>query len=169
MGDIKTTTSVNFHRGPLRGFEIAKGWEDKEINLPQRQTLKAAGYDFECSEDTVIPSYQIGIKPTLVPTGVKAFMRDTEFLALYNRSSNPLKPKLMLTNGVGVIDGDYYSNPDNDGHIMGQFINLTDEDIVVKKGDRIFQGVFQNFYIADGDSANGKRTGGFGSTEGGAK
>ena len=39
-----------------RGFEIAKGFEDKNINLPVRKTKFAAGYDIEAAEDTVIPS-----------------------------------------------------------------------------------------------------------------
>ena len=34
----------------IRGFEIAKGWENKDINLPQRSTKHAAGYDFEAGE-----------------------------------------------------------------------------------------------------------------------
>ena len=28
-----------------RGFEIAKGFEDKNINLPERKTKYSAGYD----------------------------------------------------------------------------------------------------------------------------
>ena len=40
----------------IRGFEIARGFEDKEINLPQRQTKNSAGYDFESAEDITIPS-----------------------------------------------------------------------------------------------------------------
>ena len=33
----------------LRGFEIAKGWEDKGINLPKRSTKNSAGYDVEAA------------------------------------------------------------------------------------------------------------------------
>ena len=54
-----------------RGFEIAKGWEDKGINLPVRKTKYSAGYDVEAAEDVVIPPYKPGIKPTLIPTGLK--------------------------------------------------------------------------------------------------
>ena len=66
--------------------------------------------------------------PTLIPTGIKAYMLDDEVLYLYNRSSNPKKKGLILANSVGVIDKDYYGNPDNDGHIMFAFYNIKDKD-----------------------------------------
>ncbi len=148
-----------------RGFEIAKGWEDKDINLPERKTAHSAGYDFEAAEDTVIPSFKKGMAPTLVATGIKSYMMDDEVLYLYNRSSNPKKKGLILANSVGVIDKDYYGNPDNDGHIMFAFFNCKDEDITIKKGEAIGQGVFMKYLVVDGDKASGSRKGGFGSTD----
>jgi dUTP pyrophosphatase len=168
----------------VRGFEVAKGFEQKGINLPARQTKNAAGYDFEAAEYTTIPSiWKQGFKyifnkifsggnevdeklfkPTLVATGVKSYMGTDEVLYLYNRSSNPLKKFLLLGNGVGVIDSDYYENPDNDGHIMFQFINFGILDKTIAPGDRIGQGVFAQFLKADNDTVNKERQGGFGST-----
>ena len=148
----------------VRGFEIAKGFEDKQINLPVRKTKYSAGYDIEAAEDTVIPSFKKGMAPTLIKTGIKAYMQDDEFLALYNRSSNPKKKGLILANSVGIIDKDYYENPDNDGHIMFAFYNIKEEDVVIKKGEAIGQGIFQKFFAIDNDSAEGERGGGFGST-----
>ena len=149
----------------MRGFEIAKGFEDKGINLPQRKTKFSAGYDVEAAEDIVIPSFKKGMAPTLIPTGVKAYMEDDEVLYLYNRSSNPKKKGLILANSVGVVDKDYYGNPDNDGHIMFAFFNIKEEDITIKKGEAIGQGVFAKYLITDDDVAGGERTGGFGSTD----
>ena len=148
----------------LRGFEVAKGFEDKGINLPVRKTKYSAGYDIEAAEDTVVPSFKKGMNPTLVKTGIKAYMQDDEVLMLYNRSSNPKKKGLILANSVGVIDKDYYGNVDNDGHIMFAFYNIKDEDITIKKGEAIGQGVFQKYLITDYDEAQGERKGGFGST-----
>ena len=148
-----------------RGFEIAKGWEDKDINLPVRKTAHSAGYDFEAAEDVLIPSFKKGMAPTLVATGIKSYMMDDEVLYLYNRSSNPKKKGLILANSVGVIDKDYYGNPDNDGHIMFAFFNVKDEDITIKKGEAIGQGVFSKYLVVDNDDAEGDRTGGFGSTD----
>ena len=148
----------------LRGFEVAKGFEDKGINLPERKTKHSAGYDIEAAEDCVVPAFKPGMAPTLVKTGIKAYMQSDEMLCLYNRSSNPKKKGLILANSVGIIDKDYYGNPDNDGHIMFAFYNIKDEDITIKKGEAIGQAVFQKYFVADGDIAEGERVGGFGST-----
>lgn len=149
----------------LRGFEIAKGWEDKNINLPKRSTKYAAGYDVEAAEDTIIPTFKPGVKPTLIPTGLKAYMQDDEMLCLYNRSSNPKKKGLVLANSVGITDKDYYGNADNDGHIMYAMWNFKNEDVKIEKGERIGQAIFQKYLIADNDNAEGERKGGFGSTD----
>jgi dUTP pyrophosphatase len=148
-----------------RGFEIAKGFEDKGVNLPVRKTKYSAGYDMEACEDVVVPKFVPGCNPTLVPTGIKAYMEDDEVLYLYNRSSNPKKKGLVLANSVGVIDKDYYGNSDNDGHIMFAFYNFKDEDITIKKGEAIGQGLFAKYLVVDSDQANGTRKGGFGSTD----
>ncbi len=148
----------------LRGFEVAKGFEDKNINLPIRKTKYSAGYDIEAAEDVVIPSLKKGTSPTLVKTGLKAYMQDDEMLLLYNRSSNPKKKGLILANSVGVVDKDYYGNVDNDGHIMFAFYNIKDEDVEIKKGDAIGQAIFQKYLVTDDDAAEGERAGGFGST-----
>ena len=148
----------------IRGFEIAKGFENKNINLPVRKTKYSAGYDIEAAEDTIIPSFKKGMKPTLVKTGLKAYMQDDEMLILANRSSNPGKKGLILANSIGVVDKDYYGNPDNDGHIMFAFYNVKEEDIEIKKGDCIGQGIFEKYLIVDNDVVEGERTGGFGST-----
>lgn len=148
----------------IRGFEIAKGFEDKGINLPIRKTKYSAGYDIEAAEDVVVPSFKKGMKPTLVATGLKAYMEDDEVLLLYNRSSNPKKKGLIIPNSVGVIDKDYYGNQDNDGHFMFAFYNMKEEDIEIKKGEAIGQAIFTKFLITDNDNAEGERVGGFGST-----
>ena len=149
----------------IRGFEVAKGFEDKDIHLPIRKTKYSAGYDIEAAQDILIPSFKKGMAPTLVPTGLKAYMASDEVLYLYNRSSNPKKKGLILANSVGVVDRDYYGNIDNDGHIMFAFYNIKDEDILIKKGEAIGQGVFSKYLVVDDDSSDGERTGGFGSTD----
>ncbi len=147
-----------------RGFEVAKGYEDLDIHMPVRKTKKSAGYDVEAACDTVIPPFTSGCKPTLIHTGLKAYCKDDEWFMLANRSSNPGKKHLVLANGIGVIDADYYGNVDNDGEFMFAYFNMSDSDVVIKKGEVIGQVVFQKFLIVDNDSAEGERTGGFGST-----
>ena len=148
----------------LRRFEIAKGWENKGINMHIRKTAKSAAYDLEAAEDTVIPSFKLGQKPTLIPTGLKAFMQSNEVLMLFPRSSSPKKQGIIFPHSAGIIDADYYGNVDNDGHIMIQCFNIKEEDIIIKKGEAIAQAMFQNFLVTDDDCAEGERVGGFGST-----
>ena len=147
-----------------RGFEIAAGWEDKNINLPVRKTAQSAGYDVECAEDVIIPVFKSGMKPTLVKTGLKAYCASDEYFMLANRSSNPFKKGLVLANSVGIIDADYYNNPDNDGHFMYAYYNFFDKDLEIKKGETIGQVIFMKYLTIDDDNAVGDRTGGFGST-----
>lgn len=147
----------------LRGFEIAKGFEDKNINLPKRSTKNAAAYDVEAAEDVTIPPYTHGIKPTLIPTGLKAYCGDDEWYMLANRSGGP-KKGFVMANSIGIVDADYYGNESNDGHFMFQYFNFGTEPLEVKKGDRIGQVIFMKYLITDDDAAEGVRTGGFGST-----
>ena len=148
-----------------RGFEIASGWEDKGIHLPIRKTKLSAGYDVEAASDTIIPAYKFGIKPTLIPTGLKAYCQDDEFLMLVNRSSGP-KKGLIMANSIGIIDADYYNNDTNDGHFYFQYFNFQDHDILIKKGEVIGQVIFQKFLTIDNDIVNQEiRHGGFGSTD----
>ena len=112
----------------------------------------------------IIPKFEPGIKPTLIPTGLKAYCMEDEFYMLINRSSGP-KKGLLMANSIGIADADYYGNESNDGHFFFQYFNCSDHDIEIKKGDVIGQVVFQKFLIVDDDSAEGKRKGGLGSTD----
>lgn len=148
----------------IRGFEIANGFENNDIHMPVRKTKYSAGYDVEAAENCIVPAFKPNQAPTLIKTGIKAYMPNDEYLMLCNRSSNPKKKGLVLANGVGIVDGDYYGNPDNDGHIMFAFYNIKEEDIEIKKGECIGQAIFQKFAVVDNDNAEGERVGGFGST-----
>ena len=148
----------------IRGFEIAKGFEDKGINMPVRKTKYSAGYDVEAAEDTIIPAFKPGMKPTLIKTGLKAYCPEDESFTSVNRSSNTGTKGLVLANTLGIIDSDYYGNESNDGHFMYAYYNFFDHDVEIKKGDVIGQVIFAKYYKVDGDKAEGTRTGGFGST-----
>ena len=103
-------------------------------------------------------------KPTLVSTGVKCYLDPGTYLELSVRSSTPLKYWLILANSVGIIDADYADNPDNEGEIFLQLINLGPAPVYLHKGDIIGQGIIKKFEITDDDTAEGERTGGLGST-----
>ena len=170
-------------------FELVSKFADQTDLLPKRSTKFSAGYDFFVAEDIVVPSYQkifkglnftedeplsLGFvsgltssykcRPTLVPTGVKAYLPEGTYLQLAVRSSCPLKHWLILGNGVGIVDCDYYNNPDNEGHIFFMIMNLFPQDILLHRGDRIGQGIILPYCLAEGDSTTAARVGGYGST-----
>ena len=134
-----------------------------DIKLPERSTLNSAGYDFFAIEDITLPAKKL----TRVMTGVKCELMPNQVLILANRSSNPSKKGLILANGIGVIDADYYGNPDNDGEMGFEFYNILDEDVVIKKGEKLGQGIIMKFDKTEDDYISNPyktRVGGFGST-----
>ncbi len=146
----------------LRFFEWVQGVNDAGLELPQRQTQGAAGYDLFSMQEVRISPGEI----VLVPTGVRVKLPIGEFLAIYARSSLAIKKKLMLANGVGVIDADYYDNPLNGGEIMIPLLNLGKEEVLLPRGERIAQGIFMSYLTSTAESSlsGKKRIGGFGST-----
>lgn len=135
----------------------------EEVELPIRSTLNSAGYDFFAIEDDVIPAKTIKI----IMTGIKCELMPDMMLVLANRSSNPSKKGLVLINGIGVVDADYYGNADNDGEIGFAFYNMKDEDVNIKKGEKLGQGIIVNFIKTENDYISNPRNiraGGFGST-----
>lgn len=172
-------------------FEVVSKYADKDIQLPIRATAHSAGYDLSAAEDIIIPSFlskyndvflmtatprtmseaadtikKLGLKPTLVSTGLRCKLANNEYLGLVARSSLPLKHLLIVANGEAIIDADYY-NADNEGEIFLQLINLAPFPIKIEKGTRICQGIIHNFNITEDDCANGVRKGGLGSTSNG--
>ena len=174
-------------------FEKVSKYAEADITMPVRKTAQSAGYDMVAAEDYVIPSLwqmateakglwpveddefvtmdlmaqftkQTGFKPTLVSTGMKCKLDPDTWLQLSVRSSSPLKYWLMMGNGIGVIDADYYNNPDNEGEIFFQIYNLSPFNIQIKKGEAIGQAIILPYGVTEDDVAGGERTGGFGST-----
>lgn len=128
--------------------------------LPQRSTKNSAGYDFFNPKNITCKSHEI----TMIPTGIKSQFPEDEALLLFNRSSNPKKKGLIILNGVGVVDSDYYNNPDNEGEMAFVFYNMLEEDVTLLAGEKLGQGIFVKYAKTDDDTAEGERTGGFGST-----
>ena len=131
------------------------------IELPKRSTKASAGYDIRSIQEGVIkPGKSMAFK-----TGLKVAMNSDEVLYIYSRSSQGYKYNVCLINSVGVIDSDFYNNPDNEGHFSIKLINLGESDFEVKIGDKIGQGVFMKYLtVDDEEEIKGKRKGGIGST-----
>lgn len=171
--------SFEFAQARLGNGSFRKAYP--QARLPVYMESEAAGADFFCAEDVVVPSIWTSvfakmsgdesvknIKQTLVHTGIKANMEPGEWLQLANRSSGP-KNGLILANGIGVIDGSYYENESNDGEIMFAFFNIGFSDVTIHAGERIGQGIFLDYKRPDNEAhglyvRNAVRSGGFGST-----
>ena len=131
-------------------------------NLPKRSTKNSAGYDFEALYDFTIKPSEI----VKIPLGIKVSMNQDEVLFILVRSSMGFKYNVRLVNQVGVIDSDYYNNIDNEGHMFIKLQNEGNQDFVVKKGDKICQGIFTKYLTVDNEnSVEKERTSGFGSTD----
>lgn len=133
------------------------------IALPEYQTPGAAGFDLAASEDVDIPPGQV----VLVPTGLIIEVPSGHVLGIFARSSTPLRRGLMVANGVGVIDQDYCGATDE---VKIQVLNFTQAAVMVRKGDRIAQGLFMPVARAEWQDTEGAlrqgARGGFGATGG---
>lgn len=149
----------------IRGFEFISEANQKNKGefvvheLPKRSTTYSAGYDFILPKNVALLPQQ----SVMVWSDVKAYMLSGEYLQLHIRSSIG-KKGIILSNCTGIIDSDYYNNEGNEGNIGFMLRNLTDEVIELKGGEKIMQGIFTKYLLAEDDEATEERKGGFGST-----
>ena len=138
----------------VRGF--LKVNEELDTKLPERQTKASAGYDFYVIEDVEIPAYGT----VMLPTNVKAYMKDDEVLMLYARSSLAIKRGLILQNTTGIIDSDFFPH-----EIKVALRNTTDQPVKLLKNERCAQGIFLKYLVSDNGNLDNTRDGGIGSTK----
>jgi dUTP pyrophosphatase len=105
-----------------------------DVSLPAYESAGAAAFDLASAADVTIAPGTV----RLVPTGLVVEVPAGMFLGIFARSSTPLKRGLMVANGVGVVDSDY-CGPEDEVKIA--VVNFTAEDVTVRKGDRIAQGM----------------------------
>ncbi len=134
---------------------------DKDLPLPIYETSGSVGFDLICRETTEINPKEIKLLPTNVIVEIpKGYM-----LLVSSRSSTPRKKGLSMPHGIGIIDNDYHGDKDE---IKAQVYNFTDLKVLVKKGEKIAQGIFIKVGVFDWeevDLMNKKSRGGFGSTD----
>ena len=148
-----------------RGFKVVKDeirrYPGLEITMPKRATKNSAGYDICTPVDILIPAHGIS---EAIQTDIKAYMPEDEVLIIVPRSSIGFKKGLMLINTVGVIDSDFFENPESDGNISFKFKNLTGKEVIIKAGERVMQGIFIKYNTTDDDNCISDRIGGIGSS-----
>lgn len=135
---------------------LSVAYGDEDYWLPRRETPGSAGYDIRSIEDTIVMPNDLAI----LGTGLTTYMPLNEELDIRSRSGLSAKYRVMVINSPGTIDSDYYGK-----HVMVMLYNLGSEPLIVKKGDRIAQGVFHEYLIVENDNPKKKeRVGGLGST-----
>lgn len=133
-----------------------------EKKMPFYATEGSAGMDLTAclDEDVVLRP----LERALIPTGIAIKLPGSEYGAfVYARSGLAIKKGITLANCVGVIDSDYT------GEIKVGLINLSNEEYVVKNGERIAQLVIMpvcqaKLVEADELEKTERGAGGFGST-----
>lgn len=135
---------------------------DKDLPLPCYETAGAVGFDLLAREDTKIKPQEIA----LIPANVIVEVPKGYALILASRSSTPKKKGLKFPHSIGVIDQDYCGDGDE---IKIQVMNFRQEEIVIKRGEKIAQGLFircEQLEWEEVSEMGNKTRGGFGSTGG---
>ena len=133
-----------------------------DLEAPKYATEDSAGFDLRANDFYSLMPF----KRLLVKTGLFIEIPKGHVGYVCTRSGLALKQGLMVLNSPGVVDSDYRSEV---GVIL---INLSDEQITVKPGDRIAQMIISSYTKAEFDvvasedefSKTGRGLGGFGST-----
>ena len=129
------------------------------LPIPQRETEGAAGYDLRCAEPGEV-CFMPGERG-LIPTGFAYEIPHGMVGVVRPRSGLAVREGLHVM--AGVIDSDYR------GEVHALLVNLGDEPITIKHGDRIAQLVVTIHYageLVEVDELTGASRGsnGFGST-----
>jgi len=130
------------------------------VAVPAAATGGAAGFDLAAAGDVEVPPRQI----RLIGTGLVIAVPNGYFLGIFARSSTPLKRGLIVANGVGVVDADYCGPGDE---VKVQVLNITDAPVLVRRGERIAQGIVLPTPTIEWEEVEEMTTptrGGFGST-----
>lgn len=146
-----------------------------DVEVPVRGDEGSAGHDFYSNDDVVIKgnrliqkedgSFGIKFDEHTFWTDIKVGMPKDKVMIVEVRSSVGLNYHANIKNGNGVIDASYYFNPKTDGNVGINLVNYSTEDIVIKRGERIAQGLVVDYSVASNDKPlNTNRSGGSGSS-----
>lgn len=147
---------------------VVPGYQEiiNEFEKAYNRSLRNKDIDWEQNIlPQILKNCSFDCRSTLVPTGVKIYLDEDKTFDIQARSSLPRKNWLIVANAPGLIDADYVDNPDNEGHIFVQLINLAPFPFTIKKDEKFAQGVIRQYFTVDNDIHGGKRIGGFGSTD----
>lgn len=105
--------------------------------LPKYQTVQSAGMDLRANIDAPVILKPLDRK--LIPTGLHISLPEGYEAQIRPRSGLTIKNGITIINTPGTIDPDYR------GDVGVILVNISNEDFVVKPGDRIAQMVINKF------------------------
>ena len=105
--------------------------------LPAYATPQSAGLDLRANIEAPITLHPL--ERRLVPTGLHIALPDGYEAQVRPRSGLALKYGITVLNTPGTIDADYR------GEIMVLLVNFSNEDFVVKDGERIAQMIIAQY------------------------
>lgn len=105
--------------------------------LPAYATPQSAGLDLRANIEAPITLHPL--ERRLVPTGLHIALPDGYEAQVRPRSGLALKYGITVLNTPGTIDADYR------GEIMVLLVNFSNEDFVVKDGERIAQMIITQY------------------------
>jgi|SRR3989344_1913907 len=133
---------------------------DKSIPLPIYKTKGSVGFDLITRRDTLIKGGELGF----IPSNVIVEVPKGYALLIASRSSTPKKKGLLMPHGIGILDQDYCGPEDE---LLAHFYNFSKKDVLIKKGERMAQGIFVKVAIGkwqETSKIKKQSRGGFGST-----
>lgn len=105
---------------------------DKDLPKPEYKTEGSVGLDVYVREDHIIKSHSV----EYLPLNIIMESPESHFIGVLPRSSTLKKKGLILGNSLGVVDRDYCGEEDE---IHAVVYNVSDDDVYVRRGDRLFQ------------------------------
>ena len=112
--------------------------------LPAYATPQSSGLDLRANIEAPITLHPL--ERRLVPTGLHIALPDGYEAQVRPRSGLALKHGITVLNTPGTVDADYR------GEIMVLLVNFSNEDFVVKDGERIAQMVIAQYAKATFES-----------------
>lgn len=133
---------------------------DKDLPLPKYHSAGAVGCDLYARVTVKVAAKSLA----KIPANVIIQTPPGFMFMVASRSSTPFKKGLIPAHGVGIGDQDF-CGPEDEYQVP--VYNITDEEVVVERGERIAQGIFVPIEKAEWeevDVTSKPSRGGFGST-----
>lgn len=128
-------------------FYVVGKYQSQGIKIPkEKRNSRSGAYELRAAEDVTLQPF--GQEPTLVHTGLKANMPDSNLLMVYDHHLNLVKHYMTMIPGTMTFSNTYFENDDNEGEICAYFQNMANHPVIIHKGEIIMEAIFIKTYDA---------------------